>query len=293
MLSKEYTIDIEYGIVYQKAPNNLIIVNKPSSTLIFSVEGTGWDLLRHRYFSGKSEINIDLSNLKLKKENGHYTSTISTSGYREEFLQKLGAGNALREIVPQTIFLQFESVASKKVPVIADLQLTFKNQFFLYDRVRIIPDHIIVSGRQDKVDSVDKVTTQKLVLNDIDADSKNTIQIVGLESDDLKFSPEEVIIELNVEEYAEDVIELYVRVISNDNLSFRTFPEKVKVLYHVPLKEYARVDSEGFEATAEYISGVSGENGRWLNVNVSRKPSFVKVIRITPERVEYLMLEND
>ncbi len=76
----------------------------------------------------------------------------------------------------------------------------------------------------------------------------------------------------------------------NDRVSIKTFPEKVKITYFVALIDYNRVDHEMFKAQVN-IPVIGKLTPGKLKVNIVQFPSFVKIRKIVPDKVEYIILK--
>ncbi len=104
---------------------------------------------------------------------------------------------------------------------------------------------------------------------------------------ELRCIPENVSVVLTVDKFTESEIEIPI-VYSGQDHAIKTFPEKVKVTYFVTLENYKRITTEMFLAD---VSFSGEENPEKLKINLVQYPSFIKIIKIEPLEVEYLLIK--
>jgi hypothetical protein len=122
-------------------------------------------------------------------------------------------------------------------------------------------------------------------------DRSQTIQITLQAPESLnviKILPKEVEISLSVEKYTESTIKIPI-VNTVKKYKIKTYPDFVVVTYLVTLENFNRVDEDMFTASVDFEENKSSNR---LKVNLLHQPSFVKITRIEPEEVEYLLLKR-
>ncbi|MBN1339336.1 MAG: hypothetical protein JXA03_08435 [Bacteroidales bacterium] len=292
VLSRDYSTSLPVSIEYDKVPNNLLLVGEPENKLILNLKTNGWNILKYKYLKKHPTVLIDLSSLNLKRENGFFVATVLTSRFQAEISDQLDLPTLFNELIPREIQLEFEAVASKKVPVVADLQLSFKKQYSLSDSLLISPDSVLIFGSAENLSGIKTVRTLQVAVENADQDKTLMTGIYMPGDQSIKrVRPEEVEIFIPVSEYTEETIVLPVHVEGGDGLKFKTFPEEVSLVYHVPLRHYARVSKGFFEVSALYDPEKPEADNR-LPLTVKSRPAFVKVVKISPDRVEYIIIKE-
>ena len=104
----------------------------------------------------------------------------------------------------------------------------------------------------------------------------------------LKVSPREVEVNITVDKFTESTIKIPI-VNSVKKYKIKTYPDHVILTYLVTLDNYKRVNEEMFTASVNYVEN---DTLNKLKVNLLHKPSFVKVTKIDPEEVEFLLLKQ-
>lgn len=289
VLSKETYTTIDYSIVFENNPENLVLVNKPDSVLSFRVASGGFELFTLKYLSRQRPIRIDLNTLELTKEGNIYSSIYSTSKISKDIISKLNISQEYISISPANIYFRFEALYGKMVKVIPKLKLDFAKQYQLSDSLIINPDSVLVVGPEKLLEGINYIETIEQEFNQIDR--SQTIQTTLFVPDSMsgiKILPKEVEVSLSVEKYTESTIKIPI-VNSVKNYKIKTYPDFVVVTYLVTLENFNRVNKEMFTASVEVIEK---DTSNHLKVSILHKPSFVRITKIEPQEVEYLLLKQ-
>jgi hypothetical protein len=191
-------------------------------------------------------------------------------------------------VTPEFITLKFESISGIRVKVIPKLILEFDKQFQLSQDLQIMPDCVTVVGPHEVISKIEFIeTTRKEVRNINQSQTINVLLSLPVNAQEVKCIPESVNVVLTVDKFTESEIE--IPIICNDpGAGIKTFPEKVKITYFVTLENYKRIDEKMFIANVIYSKEQPSEK---LKVNLLQYPSFIKIIKIEPEEVEYLIIK--
>ncbi len=291
-LSGEYTTTLVYPVSYKNIPEGKLLTNKVDTTVTVGLHDKGFTLAYLKYFTARKPLEVDLSALRLKPENDGYEAAAGTAKWARQMLTDHEAGDNLEYVNPDTLYFFFEDKVSKKVPVMSDVTLQFKKQYFAYDSLKITPDEVEVSGSQSRIANIHFIKTAAITLSDL---SSNVSRMVPLEkpknAPHVKIDPDQVQIDLAVEKFTEADIEVPVKKINQPaHLRVKLFPEKVHILYLVALKDFNKVNPDMFSVTVD-LSGVTKDEDKKLKVRLQSQPKFVKINRIEPPEIEFLLLK--
>lgn len=289
VLSKESYTTIDYPIVFENSPENLVLVNQPDSILSFRVSSGGFELFTLKYLTRQHPIMIDLNKLDLVQEGNNYSSTYSTSKISRDIIGKLNISQEYVSISPTNIYFRFEALYGKMVKVLPKLKLDFARQYQLSDSLSVKPDSVMVIGPEKLLEQISYIETieQEVLQIDQSQTVKSTI-LIPENLQNIKVLPKEVEITLSVEKYTESTIKIPI-VNTDKKYKIKTYPGFVVITYLVTLEDFNRVNEEMFIATVDFIEN---SNTNRLKVNLSHKPSFVKITKIDPEEVEFLLLKQ-
>lgn len=262
------------------------------STLNIAIRGSGFSLLRINYFIRKRPFDIKLQNYQLQPQEGFSEVTIGTSLVAQQIIEKFSIPGQVEYVLPESLTLRFEEKVSKKVPVLSDVTLSFRQQYFAYDSLTIQPEYVEISGIADQIGKIRFVKTMPVALENLDASVDRLVEIVkpgNLEH--FWVDPPQVRIRLQVERFTEARFEIPVRVINSpDNIRVKLFPEKAEVSFMVALKDYKDISADMFSCVVD-LSDIRNFEGKRLNVALQDAPELIKGVRITPPDVEFLILK--
>jgi len=292
VLSKNYYGTVEYPIVYKNLPNDLVLANSPDSVLSFRVSSGGFELAILKYLTRKRPIDVDLRDLKLRKiDEKRYETIINTSDLAGKILNRLNLSEKMVSVSPEKIEINFVSLERKNVKVIPDLSLNFEKMYQLVGGVRVSPDSVEVAGSMDELKGITSVSTIRKVFSGINKNMRVEIPLnKTLLNPGVNVFPESVIIDIVVEKYTEASIAVPISFLENDTMKIKTFPESVDITYLVSLKNFNRVEPNMFLVGVDINDG---EDSGKLRVKIIKSPPFVKITKVTPKKVEYLVFKND
>ena len=288
LLSNERNTIIEYPVVFENNPGNLVLINKSDSLISLNISSGSLELITLKYLSRRTPVKIDLSNVKLNRDGNLFTATIPTYDISRKLISRMSVPDNRVTVTPESITLEFESIAGVRVKVIPKLILEFDKQFQLSKDLQIMPDCVTVVGPQEVISKIEFIeTTRKEVRNINQSQTVNVLLSLPENSQEVKCIPESVNVVLTVDKFTESEIE--IPIICNDpGAGIKTFPEKVKITYFVTLENYKRIDEKMFIANVIYSKEQPSEK---LKVSLLQYPSFIKIIKIEPEEVEYLIIK--
>ena len=109
----------------------------------------------------------------------------------------------------------------------------------------------------------------------------------------VRYNTQEVKITIPVEKYTEAIINIPVKAMAgNPGIKIKTFPEEITVTYLVALKDFNKIDQNMFKVSAN-PGPLMHNSPRILKVKLIQYPPFVKITKIEPEMVEYVILKDD
>lgn len=286
-LAKEYTIELKFPVDYINPPADKVITNRLPATIDLKISATGFNLLVYKLKHRKETILMDIKYSKALSVKNHYY--LPTNYRVDKITDQFERDIKVLRVYPDTIFLNFNKKVTRKVPVKLNMKIDYDKHFQQSDSVRLIPDHISVSGAADEVEKISFVVTEFVSLknvNDSLSMKLNILQTPELKQVDLSQSFVEA--KVNVTKYTEGNLELPVEV---ENLphgfSLKIFPDKVNVKYHVAFENYEKINALQFRAVVDYSKIEQGSTK--LKVQLLKSPAEVRSIKLNPEKVEYII----
>ena len=288
-LSKDYTTTVSYPVKYVNPPSNHFVSNKLPSRFELQVEAHGFTLLRHKLSISLSPIVINLTQITrdLEASSGRYS--IRTANLLNSVSDQISKEVTVSSIRPEYFSIILDSLKTKSVPVRLNADLKFKPQFNLKKPVTITPDTVSITGPAILLDSIYFLETEFRSYENLDTETEKQLTISHPENTSVK--PEKVSINIPVEKFTEKELRIPVQVKNNpENVKIKLFPADISVSFMVGLSEFENVTSSDFVATVDYNS--IQNNIESIDVKIEKNPSYIEILRFSPETVEYL-IETD
>lgn len=289
-LSGDYNNNAVYPIVINTRLDSKLLTYQSSKTVSISYRTEGIRSSFLDYFSAKKPLTISITKFKLEKIGIEYRALISLSDHIKQISDSLKVSDKNIKISPDTITLFFQDICKKKVPVHVNLTIDFDNQYELYEPIKFEPDSIVISGLKSDVDRVSQLETESKVLTKLNKSRYLNLKIARPKNaEKLTFIPDNIIAGIRVEKFTEGSINIPVTVINNKRQrSVKVFPDKVKVNYIVPLKDYNKVNPLMFVAAINFNELKQTDNNK-IKVQIISYPEFTKILSVKPERVEFII----
>lgn len=289
-LMKDYTDEVKYNITFINAPKDLILTNSKDRTISIGMNAQGFELLAAKYARKLQELTIDLSTLKIRQDGDGYSAYLPSSRIVEQLGSQIRFEKEISYIKPDTLFFRFAEVFRKQVPVKLDLSYTVSGQYDVTDSITYKPRFVTVSSIKSIIDTLSFVSTQKLRLNDLDSSVNVKIALnKGNKANEMKFSTDSVTVMLTVEKITESGYTVPV-TISGNGENVKIFPDKVEIICRIPLSVYPHLAASDFSAAVEFQPSSLTE--KKLKVKLVRIPGKIKVLKIIPAEVEYIVISK-
>lgn len=285
-LSKDYTIVLSYPVEYVNAPKDKVISNLLPRSIDMEIKARGFYLLAHK-FKDPQTVFVDLSDNKALSTKNYYY--ILTNEKMNKIAEQFSSRINIVRIIPDSIFLNFNKKITKRVPVVANIKMSFNNQFQLSDSVLLEPAFVEVSGAVEVLAKLNKVETSPIVLKDIEQSKMVELDLLrNTPLGEVDINVKKVKALINVKKYTEAVIELPIEPINlPSGYSLKAFPDKVTVKYNVAFDNYGKMNSSLFRAVIDYKKAEPNSNK--LKIVLEKFPTEIRSVKLDPEKVEYIL----
>lgn len=284
--SKEYTTVINFPVSYANFPKGRVLMNHLKNNFDVEITARGFTLLYYKFVNGTPEIKIDLKEARPSITDNNYF--IALNNKTDKYAKQLGSTIQIIRINPDTLFLDYRKRVVKTLPVKLNSEITYDKSYELKDSIRVKPGYISIAGPEELLNKIKTIETEKFKLEDVDEEINEEVELAfNFDTSLVSLSAKKVKVNIPVVKYTEGTFEIPVEV---DNLpkkkSVKLFPAKVTVKYYVPFDEFEKIDASSFRVRADYSKKGSGKK---LKVEVVKKPESVKSIKVSPEKVEFIL----
>ncbi len=290
--SKDFQSTVLCPVSFVNLPADKVLMNNADTTFFITIKSQGFNLLYYQLFKKKRRLKIDVSLLSLSTSQNGTISKLATSQLTKLISKQFDFNYEIVSVFPDTFVLRWKKAFLKKVPVKLNLTINYTKQYQLYDSIRIEPRTISVSGTKSDLEQIEYFSTGKLVLNDVSSSQNLVVDIVKPSGfSKIKLSAPKIKLSIPVEKFTETEIEVPVAILDNADMNnIKLFPEKVKITYQVALKDFKKVNHEMFVAVANINKTGTNEDYN-AKVDLIKFPSFVKISKIYPEKIEYIVFK--
>lgn len=285
-LSKEYIITIRVPVTYTHLPEQKMIAVDLPDSVDAEVIGSGFTILAFQVSKTSMPIALDA---RRTRSLGNGDFAMSTYSHSERIEGAIGQGLKILRVMPDTIVLSFEGRAEKRVPVRARVKVKCAPMFRLGDSIKTVPAFVMVSGAEALVKRINYVETESKTYLGLNKAVNETVNLV-LPSDlqQLSLSIHKVNLIVPVGQYTEKKFSIPVEPINvPPNVILKTFPDKVDVIFQVPIADFGSITVDMFRVVADYSK--IDPKGNTIAIEFARKPLNVLNLHAVPQRVEFLI----
>jgi hypothetical protein len=210
----------------------------------------------------------------------------------ESQLQKVfGEAIAIEKIFTAELEVPLARIASKNVPVIPDVSISYKQNYILKGALSISPDSVRISAPESTLRAISALNTVPLKRDNV---SVSINQPLAIDYSDLGLSSiehTEVTINAEVVRFSEMVYEVPILLPELENgMRLAVFPPNAQVVCKAPAEVLKALDSGAFGVTVDFdfSQGIDSLPSR-LPLKFSYSPSDVLEVFFSNDRVNYIL----
>ena len=281
-LNNKYVYAAKTVLVYKNFPQKRAFHALQSDTVDLQVEGTGWQLLFARLRIKPQSISISLD--KLNNRN-----FILFSEQLYQVNQQLETSQTIISVRPDTLYFDFSERTVKRVPVRLVSNFSFEKQFDVSNDIEIIPQFVTLSGPEQELKKINEWPTDTLTLKNLQRSVGARVSMAQNKLKNVNIFPTSAEVKIPVDEFTEKTIELPLGVTENQEYySVKLYPKKVKVTFLVALSKYQQINEDFMDAVVD-LSEWKNLNHNQLRVKLLRFPDYCKLVKITPEKIDFMI----
>ena len=147
----------------------------------------------------------------------------------------------------------------------------------------------MVTGPKKLVSDLKYLETDLVNFENINSDINFSINLINPDSDNMILSNNSFEYLLEVDQYTEEIIKVPVNVLFNsDNTKFNYYPKELSIKYNISINDYIEVNPIDFKIECVYDSNSPNNISK---AEISKKPSFVKNVRLNTDQIQIIILE--
>ena len=286
-LSSEYTFSFRIPVKIANVTNGRMLTGVSDSTIQISLKAQGYKLVLLKYFDHPKPLYIDISNDKKSGKTDEINTDLQLMPLVRRYSASLGFLNEIRAVHPEQLTVKTNRLFSKTIPVRLSTDITFAPQYLQFEPALIKPSIVSVYGTRAMIDSVQIAQPGVIKIRNM---TESVVSYVHLNSNSQInkpfFNPSTVQVTIPVQKFTEESVEVTIKLPNQlPGKNIKLFPDKAIVSCIVSMKDYKKLDSRLFTVSAELSN-----SDNLYHLTVTTAPDYVRNIKVTPEKVEYLVL---
>ena len=281
-LTKVHTKSISYKINLTDIPDDKIITNQSVDSIKITVSSFGFDFVK--YYLSDQAINISSKDIFDNSKSYVITQSNSYSQIDNFITPKF----ELISINIDSLFFNYDRLKTKNVPVVLNSSINFSQGFDYFENFTIIPDSISVIGPELVLESINTITTKKLILDNLKS-SINENLLLDIQNTNLKYSNKSVKLFIDVEKSTESILDIPVSIINiPKDIKLNYYPKMIKISFTVSLDNYQKYSSKDFKIICDFNQiSLDGK----LTPEVINQPNLIKNLRLINNEIQYVFLK--
>lgn len=284
-LSENYTTQTTFRIQFTGMPADQWI-SSPEQSAKMSLNIDGFHTLRYKMIREQNRfVTIALDQVPFRQENAN-TYSFSSQYVAEQIADRLDISVSDITMNESMIYFNMNMLQSKVVPVVLKSDILTQRQYEIYGIPTLEPASVTIFGPKEIIDTVKSVKTELLSKLNVNQGFTEIVPL-NLLNGQIRSNVKEVRAEVQVEKFTEMDVAVPIRV--NDSIKMRFFPELVTVKCFVAIKDYASIVPENFNVAVDMQQ--LKDLQPLLDVRLAAWPKYVQILNITPDKVEYLIVQ--
>ncbi|MCP3930499.1 MAG: hypothetical protein GY705_15510 [Bacteroidetes bacterium] len=280
-LSQSYRSGKSIALHYE-LPEGKAFTKLPPDAIKATLGGRGWSLMYDFFLGERGNLTLQLPDEDFAE--------ISNAQLRERISELITQNLQIEQLNIDNIRINLEENVSKMIPVVLNHELSFADEHHLTDSILLSPDSITLSGAASIVEGIIVWPSEKLVLNDLKSDVSIAVKLEA-PTPVLEFSPEEVQVQIPVEQFTEKPMFVPITV-KNAKDSLKIFPGKIRLSCVVGLSRYNDISSRDFEVEVDLKDMPLAPENNTVPITLTRSPEKVFNIKFSPKSVEFFIVQE-
>jgi YbbR domain-containing protein len=282
-LSNNYIYTVNSKLNYINPPLNKAYHPLQDDTVKLKIEGSGWQLLFSKLKLRSRVIDVSLKGL----QTSHY---ITVSSQLNDINQQFESNQKVVSVFPDTLFFDFTTRITKRVPVKLLYKLSFQKAYGISGPINLEPSTVIVTGAAEDLKDINFWRTDSLSMRDVNSSINTQVSFQKGRKNNVDVFPKFVKVQVPIDEFTEKVIEIPIEIANNPGREVKIVPEKAKVTILTALSNYSKIERDSLRVLVD-LDYWSKNKFPQLPVHITRLPSFCKLIRTDPQTVDFFVKE--
>lgn len=278
-LSKDYETSRSISVEY-KLPAMMEFTNEPPNSIRATMSGVGIDLAKKYLLARRPTITLDLVEYP-----NHEIE-------RSEILFKIQEELKLNVLDIDLNYIRFyiDSTATKKVPIVLNLEINFRKDYFLKQPISLSTDSVTLAGPQQELVNIEAVQTEFATCPSLFKSEQRTLKINTAGIKNIEIHPSEIEVNIEVEQFTEKTLTIPIKVVNAID-SVQVLPSSVQLTCAVGISNFDTLTDNDFEVEADIGAVIKLGDQKSVPVTLTSSPYWAKSPRINPKVVDFLIIK--
>ena len=277
-LNGEFVATVRIPVVFTNIPEGYVVGESSVNEIQMNVKGAGWDILSI-IFSRDNEFVIPVGRVY-----GKHEAAVKNSLNRNS---RITASLNVLDIYPDKIEFSVERVATKKVKLLPDIDLDYKEGFGLVSDIKVEPESLIVSGPESRIKQLQFIKARPLAFEKLE--HKVSKNLVFDKPDKLDFATDNVKIEFDVQKIVEktfDNITVELKGVPSGR-ELVIIPSKISIVLRGGINILGKLSSSEIKAVINFEDALKDNSGSIIPVITA--PGNTTVVDVKPKKLDYII----
>lgn len=277
-LSDEYYSIYKLPIEIIDLPAGYTVGNDLPQTITVRLKADGWKLMSVELGSSKYFY------VSVKGDSGMVSASLIANVENNPWLT---SGINILDVNPKNIRIIVEPLAEKKLSVIPQLNLDFKDGYNLATKVSIEPDSVLVKGPSSLIKTMNGFKTKEITLKNLDQKITLTSELESLRG--FETVPNFVEVTLDVQRIVENTVEdIPVRVFNKpSNVEIVLIPNTIDCTFRGGVNILGKITTDSIIASVDYYKVINDTLG-FIKPEL-QLPADINLLSVKPDRLKYVI----
>ncbi|MBK7259361.1 MAG: hypothetical protein IPI01_16465 [Ignavibacteriae bacterium] len=279
-LREQFNVTVEAPLTVEDLPEGMAIKTAVPRQIHLRLRGEGWRLAG-LLMGPAIRVNIPFASLTP----GNRIITINQIVERVT----LSPGIQVLRTIPDTVVVWLDRVSSKRVPLVPDIALTFREGYGQVGPALLIPDSVTITGAETVVRRISEWRTARVAFTDVKGPVEATINVARGDGPAVQCIPPELLVRINVQPFAEKVFSgLPVEITGTPaNREVIFIPPKMEVVARGGIRQLASLMPVDFRVVVQFEAIMADTSGTILPDVYP--PAGIQVVTHHPEKLQYIV----
>ena len=284
-LQQDYERRIELPLRYKNVPSEWVLSGSNPQKISLLLKDKGTTMMYYIWKANIDPVDISITGLPRLSDS---SLGISGSILETAISKQLITSTSIISFEPREIVLQYDSLDSRLVKVVENVNVTTKQGFQISDSIKISYPEVRIFGSRSVLYALDEVKTKQVELTNLSKTKEVTAHLDLPEG--VKSEYEAVKLTIPIEEFTEKRLHLPVLCLDiPENYAIRLFPSNVEVVCNIPVSRFRELTTEKLAIVIPFKDFEDFRNSGKISVRLTEKPSWVTSYEVSPNELEFII----